>query len=145
MSATKIVFAFFFCCIGIASFAQTAHVKGIILDKNNQPVESVNISCSGKGTQSDVNGFFEISVPANTTSTIIFTHISLKKTTVRVTLKSNESFEFNPVMSDREEQMGEVIVTGYTTTKVCTVMGTSSVIRTTTYKIKTLLFTSRVF
>ena len=111
MSATKIVFAFFFCCIGIASFAQTAHVKGIILDKNNQPVESVNISCSGKGTQSDVNGFYEISVPANTTSTIIFTHISLKKTTVRVTLKSNESFEFNPVMSDREEQMGEVIVT----------------------------------
>ena len=111
MSATKIVFAFFFCCIGIASFAQTAHVKGIILDKKNQPVESVNISCSGKGTQSDVNGFYEISVPANTTSTIIFTHISLKKTTLRVILKPNEYYEFNPVMSDREEQMGEVIVT----------------------------------
>ena len=111
MSTTKIIFVFFFFCIGIVSFAQSASVKGVILDKNNYPVENVNIACSGVGTQSNVNGFFEITVPANKTVTVIFTHISLKKTTLTVTLKPNESFEFNPVMSDRAEQMGEVIVT----------------------------------
>ncbi|MNF34668.1 TonB-dependent Receptor Plug Domain protein [compost metagenome] len=42
---------------------------------------------------------------------IVFSHVSLKKTTISISLKSNESYEFNPVMSDREEQMGEVIIT----------------------------------
>ncbi len=111
MSVSKIIFVFFFSWMGFVSFAQTAIVKGIILDKNNQAVENVNVSCLGAGTQSNANGFYEITVPANKMAVIVFSHVSLKKTTVSITLKSNESYEFNPVMSDREEQMGEVIIT----------------------------------
>ncbi|MNR98399.1 TonB-dependent Receptor Plug Domain protein [compost metagenome] len=111
MSVSKIIFVFFFCWIGSISFGQTATVKGIILDKNNQAVENVNVSCSGIGTQSNGNGFYEITIPANKMAVIVFSHVSLKKTTISITLKSNESYEFNPVMSDREEQMGEVIIT----------------------------------
>lgn len=111
MSVSKIIFVFFFCWIGSISFGQTATVKGIILDKNNQAVENVNVSCSGIGTQSNGNGFYEITIPANKVAVIVFSHVSLKKTTISIILKSNESYEFNPVMSDREEQMGEVIIT----------------------------------
>ncbi|MNX28513.1 TonB-dependent Receptor Plug Domain protein [compost metagenome] len=111
MSVSKIIFVFFFCWIGSISFGQTATVKGIILDKNNQAVENVNVSCSGIGTQSNGNGFYEITIPANKMAVIVFSHVSLKKTTISISLKSNESYEFNPVMSDREEQMGEVIIT----------------------------------
>lgn len=111
MSVSKIIFVFFFCWIGSISFGQTATVKGIILDKNNQVVENVNVSSSGIGTQSNGNGFYEITIPANKMAVIVFSHVSLKKTTISITLKSNESYEFNPVMSDREEQMGEVIIT----------------------------------
>ena len=112
MSDNKIIFFLIFFWLGFASFAQSARVKGIILDKNNQPADNVNVSCAGIGTQSNVNGFFIINVPANQKVIITFTHVSLKKATVTLVLKANEEYEFNLVMNDQEEQMGEVIVVG---------------------------------
>jgi hypothetical protein len=65
LSTTKIIFVFFFFWVGLVTFAQTAAVKGIVLDKNNIPVADVNVSCSGKTIQTNTKGFFEITVPAN--------------------------------------------------------------------------------
>lgn len=111
MSSNKLILVFFFFWVGLSSSAQSARIKGIILDKNNQPVENVNVLCLGKTTQSNINGFFDLAVPANQKVLVVFTHISLKKTMVSIVLKSNEVYEFNLVMSDYQEQMGEVIVT----------------------------------
>ncbi|TDE45849.1 TonB-dependent receptor [Flavobacterium rhamnosiphilum] len=111
MNTNKLIFVFFFCFISLPLLAQTARIKGVILDKNNQPVENVNVSYSSIGTQSNKNGFYDIKVPANQKVTLVFTHVSLKKITIIFSLDSNEQKEFNPVMSDQEEQMGEVIVT----------------------------------
>ena len=111
MSNTKLIFVFFFCLASLPLLAQTARIKGVILDKNNQSVENVNVSYSGFGTQSNQNGYYDIKVPANQRITLVFTHVSLKKITVIFSLNANEKKEFNPVMSDQEEQMGEVIVT----------------------------------
>jgi hypothetical protein len=97
--------------IGNFVFAQFARVKGIILDENNNPVENVNISYQTKSTITNANGFYSLAVPANKKITLIFTHISLKKTTATLELKANEDFEFNVTMNDNAEQMGEVIVT----------------------------------
>ena len=110
MSTNKLLLVFFCFCIGLSSSAQSARIKGIILDKNDQPVDNVNVFCLGKTTQSNINGFFELAVPANQKLVVVFTHVSLKKTTVSIVLKSNEDYEFNLVMNDHEEQMGEVIV-----------------------------------
>ena len=111
MSTNKLIFVFFFFFASLPLLAQTARIKGVILDKNNQPIENVNVSYSSFGTQSNQNGFYDIKVPANQKVTLVFTHVSLKKITVVFYLDSNEQKEFNPVMSDQEEQMGEVIVT----------------------------------
>ncbi|UQD56287.1 TonB-dependent siderophore receptor [Flavobacterium sp. K5-23] len=111
MSLYKIIFVFLFGCIGFTSYAQSAIVKGVILDKNNLPLDNVNVTCSGFRAQSNVNGFYQIQVPANQKVAVIFTHISLKKTTVFLTLNTAEHYEFNLVMNDQEEQMGEIIVT----------------------------------
>ncbi|MFW0738911.1 TonB-dependent receptor [Flavobacterium sp. T12S277] len=92
------------------SFAQKAHVKGIILDSENHPVAGVNISASGNVSQSDSNGFYEIIVPSEKKISLIFTHVSLKMMSLTVHLISNEVFVFNPLMSSSEEQMGEVFV-----------------------------------
>lgn len=110
MSTNKLLLVFFCFCIGLSLSAQSARIKGIILDKNNQPVANVNVFCLGKTTQSNRNGFFDLAVPANQKLVVVFTHVSLKKTTVSIVLKSNEDYEFNLVMNDHEEQMGEVIV-----------------------------------
>ena len=110
MNHNKLLFVFLFLCITCFSFAQNARVKGVILDDRNRPVSDVNITSLGITKQSDVNGFFEISVPSNKKASLIFTHISLKMMSLTVSLKPNEVFVFNPVMSSSEEQMGEVFV-----------------------------------
>jgi hypothetical protein len=40
--------------ISLPSLAQSARVKGVILDKNNQPIQNVNITVAGNRTQSNV-------------------------------------------------------------------------------------------
>jgi len=96
--------------IGSVSFAQTARIKGIILDENKNPVEEVNVTAQNKSTKTNSNGFYELTIPANQKIQITFTHVSLKRTTATIQLKPNEDYEFNIVMDNRAEQMGEVIV-----------------------------------
>jgi len=110
LNNNRVIFGFLFLCISCISFAQNAHVKGIILDNQKRPVVDVNVTSSGNTTQSDANGFYEIDVPSNKKTSLIFTHISLKMMSLAVNLKTNEVFVFNPVMSNSEEQMGEVFV-----------------------------------
>ncbi len=110
MNQNKLIAVFLFLCMSSISFAQKAHVKGIILDSENHPVAGVNISSSGNVSQSDSNGFYEIIVPSDKKISLIFTHVSLKMMSLTVHLTSNEVFVFNPVMSSSEEQMGEVFV-----------------------------------
>jgi hypothetical protein len=106
----KSLCCFIFLCTAINSFAQTAFVNGVVLDKKNSPVESVNVSCLTHSTQTDKNGFYQISIPANQDVIVEFTHVSLKKSSVKLSLKSNEVYVFNIYMSDQTEQMGEVVI-----------------------------------
>jgi hypothetical protein len=110
LSANQLLPVFLFIFLSLTLSAQTARIKGVILDKNNQPVENVNVSYSSGGTRTNENGFYNLKIPANQQVTLVFTHLSLKKITVIFSLDANEQKEFNPVMSDQEEQMGEVFV-----------------------------------
>jgi hypothetical protein len=110
LNILRILKFFVFFGLGFASNAQTAYIKGIVLDQSNNPVENVNISCLNKSTQTNESGFYQISIPANQKVIVEFTHVSLKKTSLKVTLKSKEIYVFNMNMNDKEEQMGEVIV-----------------------------------
>ncbi|MCI9844059.1 TonB-dependent receptor plug domain-containing protein [Flavobacterium pectinovorum] len=96
--------------MGNASFAQSARVKGVILDSESHPVADVNITAGDKAAKSDAKGYFQIFVPSNKKAVLIFTHVSLKMMTLTVNLKPYETFIFNPVMNNSEEQMGEVFV-----------------------------------
>mgnify|MGYP006163452297 CR=1 FL=1 len=110
MNQIKLIAVFLFLCMTFISYAQKAHVKGVILDEQKRPVTGVNISSSGNVSQSDSNGFYEIIVPSGKKISLIFTHVSLKMMSLTVHLASNEIFVFNPLMSSSEEQMGEVFV-----------------------------------
>ena len=111
MKIKNLLITIIFLFIGSFVFAQNARVKGIILDENNNPVENVNISYQSKSTVTNSNGFYSLTVPANKKITLVFTHVSLKKTTASLELKPNEDFEFNVTMNEKAEQMGEVIIT----------------------------------
>jgi hypothetical protein len=92
------------------TFAQTARIKGVILDENNKPVEKVNVTDGTSKTVTNSNGFYVLSVPASKKITIVFSHISSKNKSITIELKPNEDFEFNPVMNNKSEEMTEVVV-----------------------------------
>jgi hypothetical protein len=54
---------FFYCFMDHYLPCQSARVKGVILDKNNQPIQNVNITVAGNRTQSNENGFILLEHP----------------------------------------------------------------------------------
>ena len=95
-----------------AGFGQNAKVTGIIFDENNIPTEGVNVSYLSKSAITDKAGYYTITVPSNQKIILVFTHVSLKQATLTIPkLKPNETFEFNVVLNNKAEQMGEVIIT----------------------------------
>lgn len=91
-------------------WAQTARIKGVVLNEENQPLEGVSITADALGTVSNVNGFYLLKVPANQKIKVVFSFIGYKKSSVVVQLNPNEDYEFNPVLNTRTEQIGEVVV-----------------------------------
>lgn len=108
----KNLFLFVFSLCTTLALAQTARIKGVILDEFNQPVENVTVSFGKTGTVTNKNGFYLLDVPANQKVEVKFSHVSYKNTVVTVDLKPNEDYEFNPVMNANVSQIGEVVVTG---------------------------------
>ncbi|MBT8252580.1 MAG: TonB-dependent receptor [Flavobacteriaceae bacterium] len=92
--------------------AQTATLRGVILDELNQPIVGVNISGADSGTTTNENGFYLLKIPANEEVTVVFSHINYKKITASFNLKNGASFEFNPVMSLEIEQIATVVLQG---------------------------------
>ena len=91
--------------------AQTATVRGVILDEKRLPVENVNIALNNRGTQSNANGFYQLTIAADEKVTITFSHISYENITLNIQLQEDEDYEFNPVMKLNIAQIGEVILT----------------------------------
>ncbi|WP_166962141.1 TonB-dependent receptor [Yeosuana marina] len=92
--------------------SQTAIIKGIILDTNNQPIANVSIKAGTVGTETNDNGFYILNIPSNKDVSIEFTHLSHKKIISTFNLKNGETLEFNPVMSLSIEQIATVVITG---------------------------------
>ena len=98
---------FFFLTFGFIS-AQTATVRGVILDEENQPVGGANVTYGTQGTLSKMDGFYSIEIPANQSTTLVFSYVGFKNVSVTLTLEANEDYEFNPVFSTQIEQIGLV-------------------------------------
>ena len=91
-------------------FAQTARLQGIVLDQNNVPVENVNVSVGNSFSKTNKNGYYILEIAANQNITVVFTHVTLKKTTASFNLKTNENLEFNVVLKTNIEQIDEIII-----------------------------------
>lgn len=111
MKTKFLLFILFLLSIKFIGFAQTAIVKGVILDENNLPVSNVNIKAGTNGTQSNINGFYTLEIDANKDVTFEFTHIAFKKIIITFNLKNGETFEFNPILKKTVEQIATVVVT----------------------------------
>ena len=93
-------------------FAQTATLRGILLDEENKPIENATVRANNLGTISNANGFYLLEVPANKNVEVEFSHMSHKFVRVVFKLNNGQEFEFNPVLKTDVEQIETVIITG---------------------------------
>ena len=99
-------------CFSFIGIAQTATIKGVILDEANQPISDVSITISGtdRGTTSNENGFYILKIPASQDVRVVFNHLSHERIEQIFNLKNGQELEFNPVMKEDVEQIGVVVI-----------------------------------
>lgn len=105
------VLSLLFFLISTFIFAQNARVTGIVIDENNKPVVGVNVSYKSKSSVTNTNGFYVIEIPSNQKVVLVYTHISLKSITATFELKPKEVLDYNPIMSSKNEQLEDVVIT----------------------------------
>jgi hypothetical protein len=108
---SKFCIALIGCFLSFLSFAQSAVIRGVILDEFNEPIGQVNIKANtGEGTSSNDNGFYEIRIPSDQKVIIVFTHLGHKRVEVPFNLENGQEIEFNPVLKVSVEQIAEVVI-----------------------------------
>ena len=92
-------------------FAQhTASIKGIVKNSLQQPISGVSVSFLNKGTTTDSNGFYELEIPVRKTITIVFSHLSYKKSSKKITLRSIRTINHSPVLISLTQKLEEIVI-----------------------------------
>lgn len=98
--------------------SQLLEIRGNVSDENGLPLIGVNItSKDSNGTISDINGNFQLTVPAG--ATLTFSYIGYNSQNVKVKNKTT----INIVMIENQEMLDEVVVVGYGTQKKANLTG----------------------
>ena len=93
----------------LAAFAQNLTVKGVVLDKDRQPVVGAFIVEQGtsNGTMADVDGSFSLRVPSGATLEVS----CIGYVTRNVTVTSEQALEI--ILEDDTQMLEETVVVGY--------------------------------
>ncbi|MBJ2175470.1 carboxypeptidase-like regulatory domain-containing protein [Aureibaculum sp. A20] len=102
-----LVVFFFFTSIAIA---QTATIKGTVKNEEGKPIEDVSVTYNQKGTTTDSNGRYTLSLPANTEVTVIFSHIAYTTLNKKVKIPKNRNLFFSPKLKIKIEEIETVVV-----------------------------------
>ncbi len=98
MQILRSILIFILTSITAISFGQEyATIYGKVINRNNKPVEFVNVLVFGysSGTSTDRNGEYSLRIPANKDLKIIFSHIEFNKQEIKILAKPNESILLN--------------------------------------------------
>lgn len=100
----------FFCFVSFCINAQTATIRGIVLDGNNNVISEATVNYVDDGTTTNNNGFYSIEIPANTDIRLSFSFLGLKKVSQTFNLPTNADVEFNPILKSDVEQLSTVVI-----------------------------------
>ncbi len=99
----------------ILSFSQTVTITGKMVDNNNQPLSNVNISVVGTttGTQSDLDGNFEISKLPDAEVTLLFSSLGYKSRELAIDQQNKISINLgNIILYEGNEILTAVTISG---------------------------------
>ncbi|MDF7816996.1 TonB-dependent receptor [Runella sp. MFBS21] len=98
-------------------------VKGKVVDEKGEVLVGVNVAVKGttKGTSTDIEGNYQISLPTEAT-TLVFSFIGYEKKEILV----NAQTVINITLSSSNQTLGEVVVVGYGSQKKSELVGSVS-------------------
>jgi TonB-dependent starch-binding outer membrane protein SusC len=99
--------------VSVSVYAQDKTITGKVSDKSDgsgMPGVSVAVKGVNKGTQTDVNGSYKISAPAN--ATLVFSFVGFAKQEIA----TGNRTELNVTLASEDKTLDEVVVVGYGTT-----------------------------
>ena len=102
-------------------------VTGLVTDQQNQPLIGVTVSVVGSETRAitDVDGMFRIMAPTKASTELEFSYMGFKKKVVRV----NGAKLLNVQMEEEANEFQEVVVTGYSSQKKASIIGSIETIK----------------
>lgn len=119
----KILFLFILILFPCSIWAQTASVKGVVLDADGLPMIGVSVVEKGttNGTVTGLEGDFSLSAPTN--STLVFFYIGYKS------IEQKATTDMRIVMHEDTQTLDELVVVGYGTQKKANLTGSVASIK----------------
>ena len=113
----KIIVGFLLCFIGVVANAQKIDVKGVVLDPTGESVIGASVIQKGTktGTVTDIDGHFNLQVDNG--ATLVISYIGYE------TVEAKASTDMSVTLKEQVNDLNEVVVTGYTTQKKASIVG----------------------
>ena len=89
---------------------KTTIIKGTIKDSNKNTIEKVSIEFGKTGTVSDENGNYQLRIPINEEVTLIFSHVSYRTLSKKITARNRNGLRFSPTLVLKTEKIDEIFV-----------------------------------
>lgn len=108
----KTIFIFFFISTAFINLAiaQTAVIKGKVMDSEGNGIENVSVTYLNSGTTTNETGEYSLSIPSEIKIEINFRHISYEKYSKNVRISNGKTLQFSPKLKIKMEDIDEVII-----------------------------------
>lgn len=89
-------------------------IQGKVTDKNNRPLDLVNVAVIGMpgGTSTNTSGDYSLDVPANAFVKVAFSYVGYEREIYTIRLKAGEERELNVLLLENQEVMPTATIEG---------------------------------
>ena len=101
---------FLFLLPAILVAQRTTILKGVVKNKDKEPVENVYVAYDQTGTITDENGNYTLRIPVKKEIVLKFSHLSYQVFYHSITAKNRNAIRFSPVLLLETEKLDEIIV-----------------------------------
>ncbi|MGK0448268.1 MAG: hypothetical protein ACJA2M_002054, partial [Polaribacter sp.] len=106
----KKIFFFLLLLPSLLVAQKTTILKGTVKNIKKEPIEKVSIKFGNTGTVSDKGGNYQIRIPFKKEINLIFSHVSYRTFTKKITANSRNTVRFSPILTLKTEQLDEIVI-----------------------------------
>ncbi|MCQ2302928.1 MAG: TonB-dependent receptor [Bacteroidales bacterium] len=101
--------------VSVVAFGQqgnTASIYGKVLDEQNHPIELANVVIPGfsLGATTNAKGYYEVSVPADTTLTVFYSFVGYAQKQISVKLRRGEKRKMDMVLVSTSTNLPDAVI-----------------------------------